>query len=204
MRTLTGNSSSPLLSSMLPPTNCLRVTQSLFNVHLFYLCLFIVITKEINDDNLSLTIKYPEDIESKEYHIGDDISLVCTLTNNLPIEFSIQSIEVVFSTADGSKSFTMRNDEGSSVDVVARGTNSDFVVRTVTEFHGVYKFASFSFVIGNLKLVYNSKNEPSENEKDKLITIVPVMPTAEIIAKFPSKTQQSRISNIIIRNHFLM
>lgn len=154
---------------------------------------FIVVTKEIGDDNISLTIKYPEDIESKEYHIGDDISLTCTLTNNLPIEFSIQSVEVVFSTADGSRSFTMRNDEGSSVDVVARGTNSEFVVKTVTEFHGVYKFASFSFVIGNLKLVYNSKAEPSEKEKEKLITIVPVMPTTEIVAKFPSKPHKSHL-----------
>lgn len=82
----------------------------------------------------------------------------------------------------------MKNDEGSSVDVVVNGSSNDFVVRTVTEFHGVYKFTSLSFLVGNLRLVYNVEAGAQECESEKFIKIVPVMPTTSIVAKFPSKT----------------
>lgn len=155
--------------------------------------IYLVITRDIEGGIFEFSIKYPEDIETKEYHIGDSISLSCVLKNTLPIDFNIQSIEVSFSAEETAKEFTLRNDEGTNVKLAANGVESEFTAKTITEFHGTYKFKSLSFVIGNLKLVYN--NLPSS--KDRIITVVPVMPTTEIVAKFPSKYFYI-INNIII------
>lgn len=154
---------------------------------LFIFNIILVTTKEIDESIFSFSIKYPDDIETKEYHIGDDISLLCTLHNTLPIDFDIQTIELEFTTEDGEKSFVLRNEEGSLIKAIANGTNNEFVVRNVTEFHGVYKLSSVSFVVGNLKLVYNSQVSKPNSPEIKFITVVPVLPTTEIIAKFPSK-----------------
>ena len=180
-------------SSMLMDIASNKLTERKNNISVLPLYIYenlffiTVITKEIKGGIFVLTIKYPEDVETKEYHIGDSISLSCTIRNNLPIEFYIQSIEVAFTTEEGDKSFVLRNDEGSPIKVVANGTNSEFSVVATTEFHGVYHFSNLSFVTGNLRLVCVNEAESESSVKAKAISVVPVPPTTDIIAKFPSK-----------------